>query len=486
MCGERRRSLRRWSAKASRCSTSDGGSASNGCRSSRVVGKPGDGVARILPAPHGACNHPAATAGPGSPPPKVRSNRPPTPRTIPRSSSSTRVAKVSGMVMDTRRATASGRSGRSRASSTRRSWAGRSWLGGAPAARGRTRPASSRSPSRSSPPRIDPRAVAEQLERGARQRAGRRARHGVDVDPQVQRVVRREARPAALRALDDDHRPREGRDQAVPGREAVRLGGDARRVLADERAGRRDPGEQFAVRPRVRLIDPAAEHGDRSTADVERTAVGDRVDAHRPAAHDLHAGHTEVDGDVLRDLAPGRARPPRADDRHAIGAGSHRLPAHEDPDGRFGEPQQERVVPRLARDHEPGAAGPDRRRDARRVGGRQEGAVAVRAGAPGSDRVERRRGGADLPQQPRQVVRADPAQAAEEQQRVPLVRTGAQPRGQTDPGAPVIRHGRAPRRARRRCGSRGPRRRVRPRSAARRPGRRSCAPPSRPGRTRGP
>ena len=163
----------------------------------------------------------------------------------------------------------------------------------------RDRRARARRPSARHRRRTEP----EQRVRPGGQRARDLSRHCEHVAALLEREVGRDERAAPLARLDDDRRRAETGDDPVARREAPRRRLDARLVLGDDEARLADPARQLGVRRRVVAVDPAAEHGDRRAAAVERAAMRLAVDAPRHPAHDDETRSGQLARERARDRA---------------------------------------------------------------------------------------------------------------------------------------------------------------------------------------
>ena len=170
----------------------------------------------------------------------------------------------------------------------------------------------------------------QQRVRACAEAGGDLARHGEHLAPVLQREVGGDERTGPLAGLDDDRRPRESRDDPVPGGEAPRSGLHAGLVLGhDEPSGRDDRARELGVGRRVVAVDATAEHRDGRPTRRERATVRLAVDAARHA--------TDHDGAGGRGL-----RRKEACDRPSVpGAG----PGADNGDGRTVEELGRRVAP---------------------------------------------------------------------------------------------------------------------------------------------
>ena len=86
--------------------------------------------------------------------------------------------------------------------------------------------------------------------------------------------------------FDDDRADRESADEPIPLRKrAAERHHPGRRFAEHATARGHVPRERFMLR-RIDFQEAAAEHGDRTTAGVERATMGGPVDSARQAAHD--------------------------------------------------------------------------------------------------------------------------------------------------------------------------------------------------------
>ena len=121
------------------------------------------------------------------------------------------------------------------------------------------------------------------------------AGHREHLAPVLQREIGGDERTGPLARLDDDRRPREPRDDPVPGGEAPRGGLHAGLVLGhDEPSGRDDRARELGVRRRVVAVDATAEHRDGRAARRERATVRLAVDAARHTADHDGAGGSSL------------------------------------------------------------------------------------------------------------------------------------------------------------------------------------------------
>ena len=111
-------------------------------------------------------------------------------------------------------------------------------------------------------------------------------RDGEDLPPLFQSEIGCDQRAASFARLDDDDCGDKARDDAVPGGEAPGRRLDARWVLGNDQPSFADLPRELRVRGRVVTVYPAAEHGDRDAAGLERAAVRLPVNSTGHATHD--------------------------------------------------------------------------------------------------------------------------------------------------------------------------------------------------------
>jgi hypothetical protein len=145
-----------------------------------------------------------------------------------------------------------------------------------------------------------------------------------------------------------------------PGRETPRRRVDARRVLGDDEGRRGDPAREDGVHSGVVPVDPAAEHGDRVPARLERAPMGVPVDPARESAHDDDPGGSQLTTEHARYLRPVRRAGAGADDRHRRHGKQVRIarPAQIQPCRRIVDrPQQRRQIQPVEDGHVASSAG---------------------------------------------------------------------------------------------------------------------------------
>ncbi len=325
--------------------------------------------------------------------------------------------------------------------------------------------------------------VADQCERHFSQRAGDGPRQREDLPAQVERMVDGDARPAQRGPLDHDECGRECHDDAVAGREPMRLCRDTRRVLAHHRSHLGDAGDEVGARARVADVDAGAQHRDRAPPGVQSATMRVRVDPVRRSAHDADARTPESTPEIASHLAAERRASARSDDGHAKLRSLDERATDEQRDRRVVQLEDRGRVLVVARGQEPGPRRGARTDDGVRIDGQRVLAVGVTARPARPNGRERRRCAALAPAHPVEVPRRDAAQRGEHGDGSPLLASLTEPVG--PPGGSERFFNRLgqdppPRTPR---GRTTPRPDARPRRARRPRGRRRSWPPSAPGRS---